>query len=156
MELKAYRYNSAAEHTNSLLMINAKFECYGLEDEHRNVKVWGETRVADGKYPIRFRTVGGFNKRYTKRYTKKFGASFHKGMLEICDVPEFKYILIHIGNDDDDTAGCYLVGETQARGENFIGSSARAYEKMYPKVRDALLRGEGVTIEFITLDRHEG
>lgn len=148
MKLQVFRYNSDTDHTNSVFLINGKFECYGLEDEFRNIKVWGETRIEDGIYPIGFRTEGGFN----KRYTKKFG-SWHRGMLEIKDVPKFKFVLIHIGNDDEDTAACYLVGDTQARGENFIGSSTIAYKRLYPKIRNALLRGEEVTIEFKTIDK---
>lgn len=148
MELKVFRYNSDQDHTNSTFHINDKFECYGLEDEFRNLKVYGETRVPDGKYPVRFRKEGGFH----NRYLKKFGKQWHKGMLEICSVPNFKYVLIHIGNDDEDTDACYLVGDTQSRGENWIGSSTTAYKRMYPKVRNALLKGEEVTIEFITLD----
>lgn len=149
MKLKVLRYNSSSDHTNSALLINEKFECYGLEDEHRNFKVWGETRIPDGTYKIDFRKLGGFHNRYLSRY----GAQWHKGMLEICDVPNFKYVLIHVGNDDEDTAACYLVGDTQARGENFIGSSRTAYKRLYPKVRNALLNGENVEIEFITLDQ---
>ena len=35
------------------------------------------------------------------------------GMLHVLDVPNFKYILIHCGNTDEDTAGCLLLGDTQ-------------------------------------------
>lgn len=129
-------------------MIDKKFQCYGLEDEFRNDKVYGETRIPDGVYPLRFRKVGGFH----QRYTAKFGANWHKGMLEICDVPNFKYVLIHIGNDDDDTDACYLVGEDVTAGTNWISGSTTAYKKIYPKIRNALLDGESVTIEFKTID----
>lgn len=148
MKITVARYNSAKDHTNSAMIIDGRFECYGLEDEFRNIKLWGETRIQDGSYNVGFRKVGGFH----QRYTRKFGGQWHKGMLEIKDVPNFKYVLIHIGNDDGDTAACYLVGDTQARGENFIGSSSVAYKRMYPKIRNALLNGEKVTIEFLTLD----
>ena len=148
MEIFVPRYNSAKDHTNSVMIIDGKFECYGIEDEYRESKVYGETRIQDGRYAVRFRKVGGFHARYTRR----FGKRWHKGMLEICDVPNFKYVLIHIGNDDEDTSACYCVGDTQARGENFIGHSTVAYKRMYPKVRNALLRGEDVWIEFLTLD----
>ena len=92
--------------TNGLLFIDGKFECYTLEDEYRTVKVMHETCIPEGTYPIEFRTVGGFDAKYTKRY----GADFHKGMLWIRGVPEFEYILIHTGNTDSHTSGCLLVG----------------------------------------------
>ena len=148
MTLEVLRYNSSSDHTNSVFLINGKFECYGLEDEFRNFKVYGETRVADGRYKMKFRKVGGFH----ASYRKKFG-NWHQGMLEITEVPNFKYVLIHIGNDDEDTDACYLVGDTNSRGENFIGNSTAAYKRMYPKVRNALLNGEEVWIEFKTLDQ---
>lgn len=148
MKITVLRYNSDSDHTNSVMLIDGKFECYGLEDEFRNIKVWGETRIPNGIYKIEFRKVGGFHNRYSKRY----GNSWHKGMLEIKDVPNFTYVLIHKGNDDDDTAACYLVGDSNARGNNWIGDSASAYERMYPKIRNALMKGEEATIEFLTLD----
>lgn len=147
MKLEVIRYNSAKDHTNSLLLVDGRFECYGLEDEFRYSKVYGETRIPDGVYAIKFRKVGGFHNRYKKRF-----GSWHQGMLEICDVPNFNYVLIHIGNDDEDTDACYLVGDTNTRGQNFISNSTSAYKRMYPKVRNALLRGEIVTIEYKTID----
>jgi hypothetical protein len=70
-------------------------------------------------------------------------------MLHVTGVPGFEYILIHIGNDDDDTAGCLLVG----RGANYdsIIESTIAYENMYKKVLPALERGEKVMIEYKNL-----
>lgn len=147
MKLKSFRYNSDKDHSNSVLLINDRFECYGIEDEFRTEKVYGETRIPDGVYKIGFRKTGGFHNKYRRRF-----GSWHKGMLEIKNVPNFKYVLIHIGNDDDDTSACYLVGDANARGENWISNSTAAYKRMYPKVRNALLRGEEVTIEFKTLD----
>lgn len=142
-----YRYNSANDHTNGLILVDGEFICYTLEDEYRAVKLKGETRIPDGEYKITFRTVGGFH----NRYKDKFG-SWHKGMLWLRDVPNFEYILIHAGNDDDDTAGCILVGSGNMRGENFIPSSVEAYKKLYPLIRNNLLQGNTTTIKVTTLD----
>ena len=61
-------------------------------------------------------------------------------------------MLIHSGNTDENTSACYLVGQTQQdldmSKDGFIGSSRLAYESLYPKVRDALLNGEKVTMKF--------
>ena len=145
MELTVLRYNSESDYTDGLLFIDDKFECYTLEDEYRSVKVFGKTRIPDGKYKLELRTVGGFHNRYLKRY----GNKFHKGMLWVTDVPSFKYILIHIGNDDDDTAGCLLVGSTANKDRGFIGASGKAYLDLYPEVRDAILK-EDVYIKYIS------
>ena len=151
MKLTVVRTQFGADATNGLLFINGIFECFTLEDEVRDVKVHSETAIPLGEYEIKLRTVGGFHAKYTDRY----GAAFHKGMLELQDVPNFQYILIHTGNTDQHTAGCLLVGETQQdldKGKDgFIGGSGDAYKKMYPKVLKCLLSGERVTIEYTTI-----
>lgn len=146
MKIEVVRIASKSDFTLGALYINGKFECFTLEDEKRTEKVWGETRIPTGTYKIALRTEGGFH----ARYLKKFGSQFHKGMLHVLDVPNFKHILIHIGNDDDDTAGCLLVGRT-ADATGFIGHSTQAYKQLYRKVLAALEKNEEVTISYIPL-----
>jgi len=138
--------------TNGMLFVDGVFECYTLEDEVRESKIMAETAIPLGEYEIKFRTVGGYDAKYTTRY----GADWHKGMCELQDVPNFKYILIHTGNTDEHTGGCLLLGETQQdldKGKDgFIGGSGDAYKKFYPKVRDALTAGEKVTIEYTNIN----
>jgi len=152
MKLDVIRTQFGKDATNGLLFIDNVFECYTLEDEVRDIKVHSETAIPLGTYNIKFRNIGGFDTKYTARY----GSTFHKGMLELQDVPNFKYILIHTGNTDSHTAGCLLLGETQQdldKGKDgFVGGSGDAYKKMYPKVRDALLNGEKVTIKYSNID----
>lgn len=144
MKLEVKRYNSQADFTQGLLFIDGKFECHTIEDEQRTVKVWGETAIPNGVYEIKLRTEGTFHAKYSNKFPL-----FHKGMLHVTNVPNFEYILIHIGNDDDDTAGCLLVG----RGANHdsIIESTIAYEAMYKKVLAAFEKGESVTIEYSNL-----
>ena len=152
MKLDVVRHQFGKDATNGLLFIDGVFECYTLEDEVRDAKVHSETAIPLGTYEIKFRNIGGFDTKYKARY----GTTFHKGMLELQDVPNFKYILIHTGNTDEHTAGCLLLGETQQdldKGKDgFVGGSGDAYKKMYPKVRDALLNGEKVTIEYSNIN----
>ena len=151
MKLDVVRYSGSKNSTLGHLVINDVFECYTLEDEHRTLKVFGDTRIPAGTYKIGLRTVGGT----TGRYSKKF-PSFHKGMLEVQNVPNFKYVLIHIGNDEDDTAGCLLVGDTTNNNKivpGFIGSSTQAYIRVYKKVLEALERNEPVNITYHDWDR---
>ena len=157
MKLDVLRFQYGIDATNSLLFVDSVFECYGLEDEIRlEKKIMSETAIPEGEYEIKFRTVGGYHTREKARYDKKFGAGWHKGMLELQDVENdkmsFKYVLIHSGNTDENTSACYLVGQTQQdldmSKDGFIGSSRLAYESLYPKVRDALLNGEKVTMKF--------
>lgn len=113
-----------------------------LEDERRAVKVAGETRIPAGTYEIKLRSEGGL----TKKYAEKF-ADIHQGMLWLQDVPNFKWIYIHVGNDDDDTEGCILVGQTCDFIRGFAGRSKAAYRDVYKLIVGALNSGEQVFIE---------
>ena len=148
MNIKVYRFSSDTQSTLSAIHIDGKFECYGLEDQHRTKKVWGETRIPKGKYNLGVRFVGGHNERYSNKFP-----SFHRGMLHVLDVPNFEYILIHIGNTDDDTAGCLLVGQecnnNKIEKGRLLGSTL-AYKEFYNKVIDSAIN-ELVTIEYIDL-----
>ena len=151
MKLVVLRYSSQKDSTNGLLFEQTDsgldFLCYTLEDEEREVKVMGETCIPNGTYKLGLRTEGGFHSRYSKRFP-----DIHQGMLEVKDVPNFKYILIHCGNTDEHTAGCLLLGDSQENNalvENgWIGKSSQAYARVYLKIIQAVLDGEEVTIEY--------
>jgi hypothetical protein len=150
MKLEVIRFNKGVDSTNGILFDitnERKFLCYTLEDESREEKVYGETCIPEGEYCINFRREGGYHAKYSKRF-----ADIHMGMLEVCDVPNFKYILIHCGNTDEDTAGCLLVGDTQENNNikknGFIGKSTKAYMRIYPLIAKALEDGEEVTINY--------
>ncbi len=149
MKLEILRFNSSNDFTSGILFDvsnnKRKFLCYTLEDQAQTQKVWGETRIPAGTYNLSLRKEGGFH----TRYAAKFGG-FHKGMIHVDDVPNFKFILWHIGNDDDDTAGCLLVGKTSQ--DNFIGSSTVAYKEIYPDIAGAIIRGDVVTATYIDYD----
>lgn len=135
MELTLDRYYKTNDFTVGRMSIDGVFECYTLEDEHREVKVMHETRIPSGRYEIKLRTFGGHHERY-----KKF--AYHKGMLWLQDVPKFQHILIHIGNTDKDTSGCILVGRSVDLKKGFLSSSTIAYEAMYKKVLKGLEQGK--------------
>jgi hypothetical protein len=150
MKLRVVRYHSADDYTLGMLLDETggkrKFLAYTLEDEHRAVKVAGETRIPAGTYKITLRTVGGFHSKYEAKY-----GSMHKGMLWVRDVPGFEYILIHTGNTDEHTAGCLLVGNTsEYRG--FIGASGDAYKRIYPDIAKVLSEGGSVEITYEDYD----
>ena len=151
MKLKVVRFSDNKESTLGLLFLNGIFECFTLEDEKRTKKIFGETRIPEGIYDIALRKEGSHH----NRYLGKFGPDFHKGMLHVKNVPNFKWILIHIGNSDDDTAGCLLLGDVaynNKESEGFIGQSTVAYTNMYSKVIQALKNKESVTIEYINIE----
>lgn len=152
MELVVKRFADNGKATLGILYVNGIFECFTVEDEERAEKVKGETRVPEGIYKIALRSEGGYHNKYKTRY-----GDMHKGMLCIYNQKHwklenkgmsFQYILIHTGNTEKHTAGCLLTNDAVS-GKTFSGSSSRdAYMDLYPKVRDAILNGENVTIEY--------
>ena len=164
MKLEVLRFNSQKDSTNGLLFdvtSEYKFLCYTLEDEHRDDKVMSETRVPAGVYSIKLRDEGGM----TKRYAKKYG-DLHKGMLCVHNAPNwkiitpsmtFQYVLIHVGNTDEHTAGCLIIGDTQENNsivkDGFIGKSVQAYKRVYSRIVKALEADEEVTISYTDLDK---
>jgi hypothetical protein len=156
MQLEVLRFSSEADSTNGLLFDitdgQRKFLSYTLEDEYRKEKIMSETRVPAGTYNVTLRTEGGFYQDYTER----FGSDFNKGMLWVRDIPGFEYILIHIGNTDDDTSGCLLVGDTQNNNQitkdGFIGSSTNNYKRIYPPIAEVLSNNGIVSITYTDYD----
>lgn len=156
MELEVLRFSSQSESTLGILNRvdddGKTFLCFTLEDEYRTKKKYGETRIPAGRYQIKLRTVGGFH----EKYLEKFGADFHKGMLWLQDVPNFEYVLIHIGNRDTDTAACLLVGNTAQQNiteEGYIGASTDAYKRIYLPIANAILSGEEIWITYVDYDK---
>ena len=153
MKLEVLRISSGVDSTNGLLFIvdeetgKKEFLAYTLEDEYREEKKDGETRIPAGEYELGLRTVGGFHQKYSQRFP-----DIHRGMLHVLDVPGFEYILIHCGNTDEHTAGCLLVGESQEnntiRKNGFIGKSTNAYKRIYPDIAKELEDGGCITITY--------
>jgi len=143
MELLLNRLGGDGETTIGALYINQGVAgylfCFTIEDERRFSKVPGETRIPAGRYKIDLNRLGGMNARYS-RYP------WHKGMLELQDVPRFEFIYIHPGNDDDDTEGCILPNY-KADAENMRGeNSFECYKDLYLLVIAAMKDEEDVYI----------
>lgn len=144
MYIQLLRLRDNGSDTIGTMHVDGKFECFTLEDKHNDVKVYGQTRIPSGTYNIVLRKEGGM----TRRYKEKYGNN-HKGMLWLQDVPGFEYVYIHIGNDEEDTLGCILLGETCDSGSGTVGRSRIAYQNFYRDAIDALDRNEELTIQII-------
>tara|TARA_Y100001938_G_scaffold131837_1_gene189408 strand:- start:398 stop:889 length:492 start_codon:yes stop_codon:yes gene_type:complete len=163
MDLEVIRFSSGTDSTNGILLETIeqgneidgswkqkKFLAYTLEDEQRDKKILGETRIPEGTYKMGLRKTGGYHARYSKRFPH-----IHIGMLHVLDVPGFEYILIHCGNTDEHTAGCLLVGDSQENNQitkdGFIGKSTQAYKRIYSRIAEAIECGEEVKITYKTI-----
>lgn len=120
----------------ALYLSKEKPTCFIIEDEHRDVKVKGETRIDAGVYEVIKKTDVT---PLTEKYRKKFDwFDFH---LELQNVPRHKYIYIHIGNYEKNTDGCLLTnfdGKMLATGEYQGGRSTDAFKKVYQEVEKML------------------
>lgn len=141
MNIRLQRLQGYSDYTIGALFIDGALACFTLEDEKRDVKVWGETRIPVGVYKLRLQTAGKMSPKYAAKF------SFHQGMLHITNVPNFEGIFIHIGNHDDHTAGCILLGDSHEIRQNMIGKSTQAYSRVYPIIAQAIAAGQPVTIQ---------
>ena len=156
MRLELYRYSSEKYSTLGILMLvddetdKKDFLCFTLEDEKRETKVYGETRIPEGTYQIEYRKEGGYHNKYTKRFP-----NIHRGMLHITNVPNFEYILIHCGNTTEHTHGCLLVGDVISQNvskEPFLGQSSNCYKRIYPIIADVLDSQKQLSIKIINFE----
>lgn len=116
--------------------------CGTLEDEHRDEKVAGETRIPAGRYEIKLRTDSPMADKYRARY-----GEWHRGMLWLQNVPGFEWVYIHTGNTDDHTEGCILVGYSTDWALSTIGASRVAYEDIARKCMEILDGGGSLFID---------
>jgi len=139
MNITVKRIVSNTNETISLIYVDDDLQCWGLEDEHRVIKLSGETRIPSGTYPVKLRTAGSIHPKYLKKFPDT-----HKGMLWLQDVPGFTYIYFHIGNTDEHTAGCILTGAQcgiDDLGTLTLQNSTLAYKGFYDRVIDAAWHG---------------
>ena len=153
MNLLLLRYSSRENSTLGMLHTVVSgvltFFSYTLEDEYREYKIPGKTRIPASEYVIKLRAVGKVSESYAKKYPN------HRGMLWLQNVHNFEWIYIHEGNTHGHTEGCILVGETavtSVSGEHKIRHSEGAYSRLYNMLLPILESGERVTIRINDFD----
>jgi len=138
MKINLYRHTYNTEGDKNIigdLFIDDIFFCHTLEDEKRadGLKVYGETAIPTGTYNVKV----------------TMSNRFKRLMPLLLDVPMFKGIRVHGGNDSSDTLGCVLV----AFNTDYKRIWGTAEKKLTEKLKDA----EGITItiedRFLTYDK---
>ena len=141
MEVYVKRSRQGKNSTLSELYIGGERICYVLEDSVREEKIKGSTAIPAGRYKLAFRRLGGMHSRYQKLFP-----SFHRGMIQLMDVPNFSYIYIHMGNNFADTSGCLLVGNIKRYDKDWddyeIYESRKAYIPLYKRLAAMMEKGE--------------
>ncbi len=156
------RQPSAPDWTLSEFYFDGIKKGVGVEDEYRAVKVKGETRVPEGSYPLGMRVSPKFSSSYYRddegnlisakdRISTAQRTKYHTQheMIWVQNVPNFDFILLHWGNTDDDTDGCYCVGSTFAPFgvQKGVAGSRAKYMEIYPELWRAVKAG-GVSIQY--------
>lgn len=105
-------------------------------------KVYGKTRIPCGMYEIKLHTEGVLNEKWKKIFP------FHRGMLELQNVPNFKYIYIHPLNKASESLGCIGPGMKKVS-DDYIESSRMAYKLLTDFVHGAFDEERKVFINII-------
>lgn len=143
MEITVKEIGTLPNSTASQMFVDGKLICFVIEDGMRETKIPGETRIPGGRYLLAKRTHGGFFQKYRQNHRHDFA-------IEVLNVPNFKDILIHIGNTALDTRGCLLVNSgimIGNKGEYSGIESTTAYLSFYAMIRTAFNRGEDVYLD---------
>lgn len=121
------------------------YHAFVLEDIFREVKVAGETRIAAGFYTLGIRKE---DTPLTLKHRQYYGNwfSYH---IEILNIPNFKGVYIHAGNDASHTEGCITPGYSFdiTALANQQGKSVMAVKDFYAIVYPKLEAGEKVFLE---------
>jgi hypothetical protein len=135
------RYSDNGKGTQGLVLekiINSKkpvFFSHVLEDEHRDKKLKGETRIPAGIYELKIRKE---DTPLTLTHRKNYGEWF-KYHIEVVGIKDFSGVYVHAGNKETHTDGCLLLNDTANNNQIEAGDMARStqavkrfYQKVYP------------------------
>lgn len=156
MKLQLKRIYTCNRYTIGHLYVDGQYVCDTLEDCDRgldsnmplatilNIKIKDQTAIPIGTYNILMNVV---SPKYSKR---QYYMDVCKGKVPRLDnVPGYSGVLIHVGNDQDDTSGCILVGYNKVRGK--VLGSKQCFEKLYPILKKAYNNGEKITLTITRL-----
>lgn len=146
MEIVQARFSFTKRTTLSKLFINDLFETYILEDCVREnpigspVEKWKiphVTAIPYGKYNVAWD--------WSERFKRK--------TIHLLDVPGYKGIRVHPGNEDVSTDGCQIPGDSILNND-YIYNSKPAVKRLERRVLSALEDLKKITWEIITIDEY--
>ena len=106
------RFYLGTKYTVGRLAVDGMYLCDTLEDIVRDLNMDGDLDdPGEGKIPKYTAIPFGRYRVIINRSPK-----FKRDLPRILDVHNFTDILIHAGNDPDDSEGCVLVGENKIKG----------------------------------------
>lgn len=151
MRLKVKRIYKGEYYTIGKLYIDDQYFCDTIEDKDRqlddgmseplikSMKVYGQTAIPTGTYIIDMNTTSPKFKDRT--WAKPYGGKLPR----LIGVKGFEGILIHVGNTQQDSLGCILIGYNKIKGK--VINSTACFQKLMPILLKAHLAGEVITIK---------
>ena len=152
MKILVKRVAKKEKYTIGKMYVDDVYICDTIEDKDRDLtqntplndikkkKVYGQTAIPSGTYNVTLDVVS------TKFVQKPYFKELCGGKLpRLMNVPGFDGVLIHTGNDEDDSYGCIIVGYNKVKGK--VIESRKAFEKLYPILKQASNKKEKITIQ---------
>lgn len=138
MELTLQRITPNKEYSIGRLYIDGNYFCDTLEDKDRHlsgemsleeikkIKIKGKTAIPIGRYEVTLNVVSPKFSNYSRySWSKEI-----KGRVpRLLNVKGFEGILIHPGNDSEDTDGCILPGKNSIVGK--VLNSIATFRELY-------------------------
>lgn len=127
---------------------SSKIFCYGLEDTLRpaGIKVLGFTAFPDGVYKVGIRYSPGFKREVIVLYTHSKNGQY---WIEKNGV-RFDYVLVHGGNDHEDTDSCVLAAYQLIANEPEYRIYGSAEKDIFELVKAKLSAGYDVMWAVVT------
>lgn len=150
MELILKRRFKGLKYTIGSLFINNEYFCDTIEDIDRyldssmsledikNIKVYGETAIPYGTYKIDMNTIS--SKFKDRTWAKPYGGKLPR----LLNVKGFDGVLIHVGNNEQDTLGCLIVGENKLKGK--VINSTITFNNLMDRLLESHIAGEEIHI----------
>lgn len=140
------RYSDNGKSTQGLLFNKAVphlIFCHVLEDEHREIKVAGETRVDAGLYELKIREEDSpLTIKHREAYNKGYAEPWFVYHIEITGLPRHKFCYFHAGNKETHSEGCPLLNDTANNNSIEAGDMSRSiqavkrfYDMVYPHLK---------------------
>ena len=136
MKIRVKRIFRGPEYTIGHLYVNDVYVCDTLEDRDRGLDYrMSLSKIKSKKVPGKTAIPTGIYKLTLDVKSPKFGSkAFYK---EVCDgylprligVPGYEGVLIHVGNNQNDTDGCILVGLNKVKGQ--VIDSRQIFRKLW-------------------------
>lgn len=148
MELVLKRRFKDLNYTIGSLYIEDKYFCDTIEDTDRyldssmnledikRIKVYGNTAIPYGTYKIDMDTI-------SPKFKDRSWAKPYDGKIpRLIEVKGFDGVLIHVGNTEQDSLGCILVGENKVKGK--VINSTITFNNLMNVLLESYIAGEEI------------